>query len=262
MYEYKLGFKAIADLIPDIVGEPLEDEHHDSPNGDGLQATRMPSGATGLFVWRKADNWTAFTNGHMTWVMGPNGLERRLNSERFPWERDPIIYTPSVLWMPANPMSITKPFITTPRGFALHGTRSGKTRPMTMEFSAACDWAVNRRDGLAANATIGHDIIAIHIPWTRWGWHAYAASSHYISFEFAQGTVADDISDGQIRTAAWAIRQSQEVHPNIPLHFPTHAELEHSGETGLVDGKTDIYPINSPRTEDVRRRLLEELGRQ
>ncbi len=39
-------------------------------------------------MWRKADNWTAFTDGYRTWINGPNGLEQRLNSERFPWEPD------------------------------------------------------------------------------------------------------------------------------------------------------------------------------
>lgn len=81
MAQFILGFKTLADLIPDEVGEPLEAEHHDAPNGDGLQQT-----TTGLMVWRKADNWTAFTDGYRTWVNGPNGLQQRLNSERFEWE--------------------------------------------------------------------------------------------------------------------------------------------------------------------------------
>src|SRR5947209_3438496 len=37
-------------------------------------------------AWRKADNWTAFTNGYETWINGPAGLARRLNTERFTWE--------------------------------------------------------------------------------------------------------------------------------------------------------------------------------
>jgi hypothetical protein len=79
--EFKLGFKALADQIPVIVGRPLEKEHY-SASGDSLQLT-----TDGLMVWRKADNWTAFTNGWWTWVNGPNGLESRLNTERLPWER-------------------------------------------------------------------------------------------------------------------------------------------------------------------------------
>lgn len=78
---YVLGFKALADLIPEIVGYPLVNEYH-SANGDALQQT-----STGLMVWRKADNWTAFTDGYRTWINGPLGLQTRLNTELFDWER-------------------------------------------------------------------------------------------------------------------------------------------------------------------------------
>lgn len=77
------GFKLIKDQIPDVVGDCTENEHHNPENGDGLQAT-----TGGLLVWRKADNWTAFTDGYRTWINGPLGLQRRLNTERFPWEGD------------------------------------------------------------------------------------------------------------------------------------------------------------------------------
>jgi hypothetical protein len=80
---YVLGFRALHDLIPDRVGECRTDEYHNPLNGDGLQET-----AGGLLVWRKADNWTAFTDGYRTWVNGPNGLQGRLNTQRFPWEPD------------------------------------------------------------------------------------------------------------------------------------------------------------------------------
>ena len=67
--EFKLGFKALADQIPDIVGQPLENEQY-SATGDSTQRT-----TTGLMVWRKSDRWTAFTNGHITWILGPYGLK-------------------------------------------------------------------------------------------------------------------------------------------------------------------------------------------
>jgi hypothetical protein len=79
--EFRLGFKAIADRIPAVVGSCLEDEHFNPANGDSLQQT-----SRGLLVWRKADNFTAFTDGHRSWVNGPYGLQQRLNTERFPWE--------------------------------------------------------------------------------------------------------------------------------------------------------------------------------
>lgn len=93
--EFKLGFKALAEMIPDVVGQPLENEHHDEATGDTLQRT-----STGLMVWRKADNWTAFTDGFRTWVNGPFGLQERGNDERFPWEKP--VPTPSAEPAPAT----------------------------------------------------------------------------------------------------------------------------------------------------------------
>ena len=95
--EFKLGFKALAELIPDVVGQPLENEHHDETTGDTLQRT-----STGLMVWRKADNWTAFTDGFRTWANGPFGLQERGNDERFPWEKP-------VTAPPAEPSPATVP---------------------------------------------------------------------------------------------------------------------------------------------------------
>src|SRR5438132_10946182 len=85
---YVLGFKTLHDLIPSLVGGCLVDEHHNPTNGDGLQETTGPAGKGGLLVWRKADNWTAYTDGYRTWINGPRGLQQRLNTERFPWEAD------------------------------------------------------------------------------------------------------------------------------------------------------------------------------
>src|SRR5438874_11424465 len=77
--QVQLGFAALRNLAgEDIVGSCVEDEHHDAWNGDGLQATTR-----GLMVWRKADNWTAFTNGTRTWIDGPDGLQVRANGEYF-----------------------------------------------------------------------------------------------------------------------------------------------------------------------------------
>lgn len=82
-FRFSMGFAVIHDLIPDVVGEPLENEWHNGLNGDGLQQTTR-----GLLVWRKADNWTAFTDGSWTWVNGPYGIQTRSNDDRFPWEHD------------------------------------------------------------------------------------------------------------------------------------------------------------------------------
>jgi hypothetical protein len=91
--QFVLGFATLASLIPQNVGQCLENEHHNPTNGDALQTT-----TGGLLVWRKADNFTAFTDGFRTWVNGPFGLQMRLNSQRFFWESNPdnlpIVPTP------------------------------------------------------------------------------------------------------------------------------------------------------------------------
>jgi hypothetical protein len=83
---FVLGFKALHDLISDVVGVCLVEEHHNPDNGDGLQETIGANGIHGLLVWRKADNWTAFTDGFHTWINGPFGLQQRLNTDCFFWE--------------------------------------------------------------------------------------------------------------------------------------------------------------------------------
>ena len=80
---FVLGFGSLRDAVGvDVVGSCLEDQHF-TPIGNAEQQT-----TGGLLVWRKADNWTAFTDGNRTWLSGPNGVEARLNGERFPWEVD------------------------------------------------------------------------------------------------------------------------------------------------------------------------------
>ncbi len=78
--QFVLGFQTLHDLDAADVGECVDNQSF-AANGDALQHTTR-----GLMVWRKADNWTAFTNGYMTWINGPNGLASRLNTDRFAWE--------------------------------------------------------------------------------------------------------------------------------------------------------------------------------
>jgi hypothetical protein len=89
--QFVLGFAALQSLIPQVVGNCIDNEQHGA-NGDGLQHTTGVKNAVGLMVWRKADNWTAYTDGYHTWVNGPNGLQERLNIYRFCWEGDAASY--------------------------------------------------------------------------------------------------------------------------------------------------------------------------
>ncbi|HEX2923246.1 MAG TPA: hypothetical protein VHS28_04380, partial [Chloroflexota bacterium] len=87
--QFRASFKALADMIPNVVGAPTENEYWD-PNGNVVQHT-----STGMMVWRASDRWTAFTNGNITWIMGPYGLQSRSNSDLYPWEVVPPGPTPA-----------------------------------------------------------------------------------------------------------------------------------------------------------------------
>ena len=79
--KFVLGFQALHAMIPDTVGDCVENEQHHPGDGVTLQRTTH-----GLLVWQKATNHTSFTDGYHTWVVGPLGLQQRLNTERFDWE--------------------------------------------------------------------------------------------------------------------------------------------------------------------------------
>ena len=80
---FQLGFATLQHLLPAPIGQCLDNAHY-SATGDAVQHS-----SGGLLVWRKSDNWTAFTNGYATWVNGPNGVQRRRNDQRFSWEANP-----------------------------------------------------------------------------------------------------------------------------------------------------------------------------
>ena len=80
--QYILGFKTLHDLVPATIGNCLDNQAF-AANGDAQQDT-----TNGLLAWRKADNWTAFTDGYRTWINGPDGIQQRLNTQRYSWEAD------------------------------------------------------------------------------------------------------------------------------------------------------------------------------
>jgi hypothetical protein len=83
---FTLGFAKLRAAIGSTrVGDCLEDEHFNPESG-----TTQQRAFGGLFIWRQADNWIAFTDGATTWIDGPSGVVSRPNSERFPWEREPV----------------------------------------------------------------------------------------------------------------------------------------------------------------------------
>ncbi len=78
--EFRFGFQTFAGLVPDVVGQPLENERHDLI-GNGFQQT-----TNGLLVWHKLDNVVDFTNGFLTFILAPQGLLQRDNGQRFQFE--------------------------------------------------------------------------------------------------------------------------------------------------------------------------------
>lgn len=98
---FVLGFATLHSMIPTISGDCVTNETY-AANGDGLQQT-----ANGLMVWRKSDNFTAFTNGSTTWVNGPLGLQKRPNNERFAWEVNDakVTQTQVIMFMPPTSVS-------------------------------------------------------------------------------------------------------------------------------------------------------------
>lgn len=102
--QFVRGFATLRDLIGhDIVGQCLENERYNAIGDSNQQTTG------GLLVWRKADNLAAFTDGYRTWINGPNGLQQRLNTERFAWEHD---YAPGGGIATPTPTPIPTPTLT------------------------------------------------------------------------------------------------------------------------------------------------------
>ena len=78
--EFHSGFRTLRDLLPDLVGECLENER------TTVEGTQQRT-TGGLLVWRQADNWTAFTDGYRTWSISPQGLQQQSNAASFGWQR-------------------------------------------------------------------------------------------------------------------------------------------------------------------------------
>lgn len=78
-YSYK--FQALQVQIPQIVGGCVEDEYQNPDNGNVEQHT-----TGGLVYWRFVDRRVLFTDGSTTWIITPEGLQRRPNNQTFDWE--------------------------------------------------------------------------------------------------------------------------------------------------------------------------------
>jgi uncharacterized protein YjbI with pentapeptide repeats len=85
----------------DIVGSCRENERPNPYNGNVEQLT-----ANGLLYWRACDNITGFTDGNVTWINGPVGLQNRLSTDA-PFDWEPI--SACVVGRPSTPEAPVAP---------------------------------------------------------------------------------------------------------------------------------------------------------
>ena len=86
---FRVPFSQFKAEMSEVVGDCLENERYDQTSGDSLQRT-----TNGLLVLRRGDNRIAFTDGQRTWIRGPEGIQARMNHERFEWEAPPPTAVP------------------------------------------------------------------------------------------------------------------------------------------------------------------------
>jgi len=165
--QFVLGFADVRAMLPAQVGDCLENQQTNVTNGDAYQRT-----AGGLLVWRKLDNWTAFTDGYRTWLNGPRGLQQRLNVERFTWEGDagtpgttllvdaplaPVASvrptTPAVTAAPAAVPVQPAPASSGVRFVAVQGTSPGRNASVTVQAAASARCSIRYITPLGTNST-------------------------------------------------------------------------------------------------------------
>jgi hypothetical protein len=146
----------------------------------------------------------------------------------------------------------------------LHGSRSGRPLTYAQEFDGTVRWAQNRDNVLGWHATVAEGQIGLHLPIRNFGWNAFAASAKYVAIEFAQPTESYPITDLMVRTANWFIATMvRPAFPRIPLHFPSHSEVEASGEIAHTpSGKSDVFSLGSSHMTNLRQRMRANLDKE
>jgi hypothetical protein len=98
---FKLGFQALHDKIPEVVGDCLGDEYSNNVGELNQPTTR------GLLAFRKVDKRVVFTDGTTTWIDGPYGVVSRPNAgPPFPWET-PATNPPAAQTVLPSPPALT-----------------------------------------------------------------------------------------------------------------------------------------------------------
>src|SRR5690242_5849587 len=83
---YITGFAMLANGLPDVVGDCLEQGHYLEPGSDPRDFVQHTS--NGLLVRLAFNGEPAFTDGYRSWVVDFDGrVWSRLNTEQFDWEK-------------------------------------------------------------------------------------------------------------------------------------------------------------------------------
>lgn len=190
---------------------------------------------------------------------GRHYLDKIMGSE---WEEPVTTPVPSIIFYEdfRDPQPAGH-FTSVPKGVILHGSRSGVAgNPKDKEYLGTARYEVANTDDLGWNATIGENRVAVHLTPQEWGWNARGSSDNWLAVEIAQATVDEAITDAQVVALAdWIKTRVLPAWPNLPMMFPSHAELDGTPEYGPKDGKTDVHPKGSAAMEDLRGRLMKAL---
>lgn len=165
-------------------------------------------------------------------------------------------FQPEVLNVSGN---IAGQYAVMPKGVILHGTRSGNpNNDVDEEFNGTLNYVRNGANDLGWNATVGDGIIAIHMHPSDWGWHARACSYKYVGIEIAQAVESIDITDKQIETIAWYLRNYvYKYWSNMPHTLVTHSEVDGTADYGgQYDGKTDVFSRGNPKAQELKDAIL------
>ncbi len=181
--QFRDGFKAIADQIPDVVGQPLEEEQI-APNGDILQRTTR-----GLMVWRKADRWNSFTDGSFTWILGPYGLQSRPNGESFAWEQlaPPPAPAPLPVPEPVAPVAAQPPAVYQPAPLPPAPPTPAPMPPTPTPFplqSYSPDVRAMDDESGGHGVMVKDFMQGIDREWSQvWGWRPHRPTTIYLYFD-------------------------------------------------------------------------------
>ncbi len=204
---FALGFKELRDLIPDVVGDCVENEQHDSSAGVTIQRT-----SRGVMTWNKSDNLTTFTDDSHTWIIGLDGL----------LQRDETPHT--------GLLDVVEETLAAPEAFG--GLRAS---PLAVPVGGSPLWAVHSngsRFGILASEEPSHFVTI----YTREGTEWRELARLDLANEGSDTPEADYLSEASVRQVmVESSRTWLEVHGGAGAHSGTYQLLSFDGGTLRIE---------------------------